>query len=337
MLELIRQWLVGITCAAMVVALAEGLTPPGTIRKIGKLTGGLVLLVSILQPVVELDPAALTRSLTEYKLELGAYSAQLEEENGELMKSIIEEQSAAYILDKAAPTGHRLPGDGAGPPGKASGRSGDGDRPGNAHRRAAGGAGAANRGGLRHPGPAAVLRKRGRGMKTEALGAWSKRLRGVFGRYKFVLLVILAGAALLLLPSVGEKETAAEQTAEQTSLLQSVDALERRLEAALSRMDGAGEVTVVLTVKSSGRQILAQDGKTTERGETTDTQLTTVVVSRGSGSEEPVALQQLSPQYQGALVVCSGGDADAVRLKIVEAVSALTGLGADKISVCKGK
>ena len=111
-------------------------------------------------------------------------------------------------------------------------------------------------------------------MKTEALGAWSKRLRGVFGRYKFVLLVILAGAALLLLPSVGEKETAAEQTAEQTSLLQSVDALERRLEAALSRMDGAGEVTVVLTVKSSGRQILAQDGKTTERGETTDTQLT---------------------------------------------------------------
>ena len=161
-------------------------------------------------------------------------------------------------------------------------------------------------------------------MKTEALGAWSKRLRGVFGRYKFVLLVILAGAALLLLPSVGEKETAAEQTAEQTSLLQSVDALERRLEAALSRMDGAGEVTVVLTVKSSGRQILAQDGKTTERGETTDTQLTTVVVSRGSGSEEPVALQQLSPQYQGALVVCSGGDADAVRLKIVEAVSALT-------------
>ena len=105
MLELIRQWLVGITCAAMVVALAEGLTPPGTIRKIGKLTGGLVLLVSILQPVVELDPAALTRSLTEYKLELGAYSAQLEEENGELMKSIIEEQSAAYILDKAAQQG----------------------------------------------------------------------------------------------------------------------------------------------------------------------------------------------------------------------------------------
>ena len=101
MLELIRQWLVGITCAAMVVALAEGLTPPGTIRKIGKLTGGLVLLVSILQPVVELDPAALTRSLTEYKLELGAYSAQLEEENGELMKSIIEEQCAAYIQDKA--------------------------------------------------------------------------------------------------------------------------------------------------------------------------------------------------------------------------------------------
>lgn len=105
MLELIRSWLVGITCAAMIVALAEGLMPPGAVRKVGKLTGGLVLLLAILQPVLKLDGTALTRALMEYRVDLSAYGDELEEENGELMKAIIAEQSAAYIVDKAASMG----------------------------------------------------------------------------------------------------------------------------------------------------------------------------------------------------------------------------------------
>ena len=92
MLELIRHWLVGITCAAMLVALGESLIPAGSIRRIARLTGGLVLLAAILNPLLKLDTTALTRALTEYKLELSAYSADLEEENEILMKDIIEEQ-----------------------------------------------------------------------------------------------------------------------------------------------------------------------------------------------------------------------------------------------------
>lgn len=174
-------------------------------------------------------------------------------------------------------------------------------------------------------------------MKTEAFGGWGKRLHTWFDRYKFVLLVILAGAALLLLPSGAEQKKEASAPEEpQTGRFQ-VEELERRLEEALSQVDGAGEVKVVLTLKSTARQILAQDGKTAQRGEDLDSSLTTVVVSQGSGTQGPVTIQQLSPQYQGALVVCSGGDDPSVRLHMVEAVSALTGLGADKISVCKGK
>ena len=67
-----------------------------------------------------------------------------------------------------------------------------------------------------------------------------------------------------------------------------------------------------------------------------DSQVSTVVISRGSGSEETVALQEIAPQYQGALVVCPGGGDPAVRLQLSEAVSALTGLGADRITICKG-
>lgn len=158
----------------------------------------------------------------------------------------------------------------------------------------------------------------------------------LFQKYKYVLLVIAAGIVLLLLPLGGEENPTSggtERQAESGEETFRVEEMEHRLEEALSRVDGAGEVTVVLTVKSGARQILAQDSS--RSGEESST--STVVVSTGSGTEDAVVLQQVYPQYQGALVVCPGGGDPAVCLKLVDAVSALTGLGADKISICKSK
>lgn len=101
MLDVIRQWLVGITCAALIIAAAEGLTPKGAIRKIGRLTGGLVLLIAVLHPLLALDQDSLTQALADYRLELGDYGDELELENRQAMKAIIEERSGAYIQDKA--------------------------------------------------------------------------------------------------------------------------------------------------------------------------------------------------------------------------------------------
>ncbi len=174
-------------------------------------------------------------------------------------------------------------------------------------------------------------------MNKKALGSGLGGVRTVFERYKFVLLVIAAGAVLLLLPSFEREEMQTAPLSAPFAGEFQVEDLERKLEDALSQVEGAGEVKVILTVQSTARQVLAQDGRSTQRGEDLESSLTTVVVSKGSGTQEPLAIQQLSPQYQGALVVCSGGGVPTVRLQIVEAVSALTGLGADRISVCKGK
>lgn len=105
MLEAIGRWLTGITCAALIAALAERLTPAGPVRRIGRLTCGLVLLTVLLAPLLPLREDALSRALTEYRLELGDYRQALEEESRAAMKSIIEEQCAAYIQDKAAALG----------------------------------------------------------------------------------------------------------------------------------------------------------------------------------------------------------------------------------------
>lgn len=105
MIELIKSWLIGITCTAMIAALADGLMPNGAVGKIGRLTGGLVLLLAIVQPVIRLDESALARAFLDCQTAWKGEDLQLEETDLELMKGIIEEQAGAYILDKAAALG----------------------------------------------------------------------------------------------------------------------------------------------------------------------------------------------------------------------------------------
>ena len=162
-------------------------------------------------------------------------------------------------------------------------------------------------------------------MGAERAAAAAKKAMTALEKYKFVLLVLLAGLLLLLLPlPSGGGETAHAGEAEQAATAFSVDELEEKLEATLSRIDGAGEVTVALTLRSGARQVLAQDVTVSDR-------------EGSSGEERTTVVQTLAPQFQGALVVCPGGDDPTVRLKLAEAVADLTGLGADRISICKGK
>lgn len=158
------------------------------------------------------------------------------------------------------------------------------------------------------------------------LAAWKKGLH----RYGYVLLVVAVGAALLLWPTGGEKEETAPGQSVQEDF--DLEAFEQKLADTISQIQGAGKARVVLSLQSSSRQVLAQDR---EQGSQGDTSTTTVTVGRGSGSQEVVPLQTVAPQFRGALVVCPGGDDPQVRLAVMEAVSAVTGLGSNHISVCK--
>lgn len=101
-MELLRQWLTGVICAAIIVALADSLMAGGTVRRIGRLAGGLLLLAAVVKPVLEVDLTVL--SAASLRLEAEAVPAA-EEAGLDLMKSIIGEETGAYILDKAAELG----------------------------------------------------------------------------------------------------------------------------------------------------------------------------------------------------------------------------------------
>lgn len=157
----------------------------------------------------------------------------------------------------------------------------------------------------------------------------ARRWKGALGKYGYVLLVVAAGALLLMLPS-GGRDSPKEETQEETFDL---EAFETKLERTLSRIEGAGETRVVLTLDGGSRRVLARDQDRDGQGGGSNT---VVTVGRGSGQQEVVPLQLVAPEFRGALVVCPGGGSASVRLKLIEAVSALTGLGADRISVCAG-
>ena len=111
-----------------------------------------------------------------------------------------------------------------------------------------------------------------------------------------------------------------------------LEAFEERLERTLSQIEGAGEARVLLTLDGGSRQVLARNQERDGEGGSN----TVVTVGKGSGQQEAVPIQTVAPEFRGALVVCPGGGNAQVRLKMIEAVSALTGLGSDRISVCQG-
>lgn len=171
------------------------------------------------------------------------------------------------------------------------------------------------------------------------LNIQGSKLLGWFQKYKLVLLVLAAGVVLLLWPT-GKGDAAAASPGQGGSAAASdfdLEALERKLERVLSQIDGAGEVSVALTVRSGVEQIYAVDGSMSQDESGREEETRTVIVSTGSGTEEAVPVQQRYPAFRGAVVVCPGGGDPEIRLLITQAVSALTGLGTDRITVCRGK
>ena len=117
--------------------------------------------------------------------------------------------------------------------------------------------------------------------------------------------------------------------------------LQQEMEDILGRIQGGGEVQVLLTVESDGERQLAQDSELSYSGSTAAPEdysrsSQTVLVDDGS-AEAPVVTRTVYPTYRGALVVCQGGDRADVKLAVTEAVAALTGLSADRITVAKSQ
>jgi len=156
------------------------------------------------------------------------------------------------------------------------------------------------------------------------------------GRFRYAAIVVLLGIALMLLPG-SKNEEQKDQTEEGFDRI----TLQQEMESILSQIDGVGKLSLMLTVSGQGELELAQDeSKDQKQGQNDSREYTekseTVILGSGSSAQVVVTANRY-PGFVGALIVCEGADNAAVRLELTQAVSALTGLSSEKISIIKGK
>ena len=168
------------------------------------------------------------------------------------------------------------------------------------------------------------------------------------------LILVLAGILILIiaLPTDTKGKKQAEEAKENISkenntMEASKDEIERKLEAILEKIDGAGEVKVMITYQDSGTQVVEKDKNTSANSveesdstggvrSTKEQQLQeSTVYDEADAGNTPFVSKELLPKVEGILIVASGGDNQKVKQNISEAVLALFQVEAHRIKIVK--
>lgn len=101
--------------------------------------------------------------------------------------------------------------------------------------------------------------------------------------------------------------------------------LEERLEEILPKIQGVGNVNVMITARNYGKIKLAQNENDKTRQ--------TVVLNQKGGGEDAKIVEESLPEIQGVIIAADGGKSDKVKKELTEAVNALLGIEAHKIKI----
>ena len=147
-------------------------------------------------------------------------------------------------------------------------------------------------------------------------------------RLKIIVIIGIAGIVLLLLSEFIPKNSAPASSAnvygeelQAASLKQYQDELEQRLCTMLSKVEGVGDVHVMITLETGVETVYAQDSQTTAFGQ----------------NKDPLVKTQREPEIRGVVVVCQGAVQPAVSLNVTELVKTALHIGANRVCVVNSK
>ena len=96
---------VGIVAAAMALALLYALVPKGALLTVAKCTGGLIMLLVVIRPLLALDLNGLQVGYEEWERTIQQQTDDYTAANQQEMEVIIQQETVAYISEKAAELG----------------------------------------------------------------------------------------------------------------------------------------------------------------------------------------------------------------------------------------
>lgn len=126
-----------------------------------------------------------------------------------------------------------------------------------------------------------------------------------------------------------------------TSSLDYCEQLESKLKNVLNKINGAGNVSVMITVKGAPELIIASSSNektttnsTTSGGTQSNTSISSdPVIVTNSGVSSPLILTEKLPEITGVVVVADGAKDVKVRLSLLQAVQALLQVKSSNIQI----
>lgn len=153
-------------------------------------------------------------------------------------------------------------------------------------------------------------------------------------KYKYAILVLMIGAGLMLLPPIrsGKTESNSVQADEDIKVC-----VQDELADILSCVEGVGKVKVMLKESSGAETVYQINQDISVSDNSSDTRTEVITITDSDRNEQGLVKQINPPRYEGAIILCQGAEDPKIKLAVTEAVSKITGLGADKIAVLKMK
>lgn len=165
---------------------------------------------------------------------------------------------------------------------------------------------------------------------------WGSKSAEFIKKYRYAVLILVLGIVLMLLPGKTESNNETDPLAFTEQTQNQLD-IAQELTQILCQIQGVGKVQVMLTVSMGEQTIYQFDEDLTTNDSGSVIRRETVIISGSNREEQALISHVIPPKYMGAIVVCQGADQASVKLAVLDAVSKITGLSSDKISVLKMK
>lgn len=157
------------------------------------------------------------------------------------------------------------------------------------------------------------------------------------GKTALIILGAVVGVGLLIFGSGLSGKTEKENADEEQTQVYDEKEYERevteKIRQICSRVRGAGEVSVAITLNGSFKALYAQDVQSGTSSGGGGSHKSEYVLTGSGSSEKAVLIGYSPPEIKGVGIVCEGGNDAGVRAEIISLVSAAFGVPTNKIYV----
>ena len=145
---------------------------------------------------------------------------------------------------------------------------------------------------------------------------------------RITLIAILAIIIVFIAFGVNKKQTGQESAYSASAVDEYVSNLENKLTKTLSKVEGAGDVSVIITVESGMETVLATKTTVTETSNGKETIETPIIVNG-----KTVVLKEMYPKIVGVLIVAKGASNISVLNKLQQATISLLDININQIEI----